>query len=470
MALILFSRPSFAQEDVPYKVLSGHDKTVFSVAFSPDGRYLASGSWDKTIKLWEIPSGNLLKTMEGHKDDVFSVAFSPDGRYLASGSWDESIKLWEIPSGQLVKTFKGHGSYVYDVAFSPDGRYLASGSEDRTVKLREIPSGNLLETLPGYEYDYGDMALNPNGEYVAASFGSAIKLWDLSSLGLGGAIVSKPSPPPPEHVVNVDTDIPRGKVSNPDAIAVIIGNGKYEHPDVPSVSYAINDASVFREYLEKLVGVKPGMVIFETNANLSTFNTIFGTKDNPKGKLNRFVKPDKSDVYIYYSGHGAPDPDSKLGYFVPVDCDPSAVALSGYSLQTFYDNLAKLSARSVTVVIDACFSGQSDAGLLLQEMSPVFIEANQGAALANGVIYTSAKRDQVSTWYDEMKHSLFTYFFLKGLRGDADLNKNRSITVGEMADYLQDRSEGVPYWAGRLKGREQMPTVFGDREKVLVKY
>ncbi|MFQ5869725.1 MAG: caspase domain-containing protein [Candidatus Zixiibacteriota bacterium] len=253
-------------------------------------------------------------------------------------------------------------------------------------------------------------------------------------------------------------------------MAVVIGNQRYEHRDAYPAQFAINDASTFREYLVKTFGLKRGNIIFEADLSLAAFNAIFGTKDNPKGKLYRHVKPDKSDVYIYYSGHGAPDPDTKVGYFLPVDCDPSVVALNGYSLDTFYDNLKKLPARSVTVILDACFSGVSEGGQLLRGISPVFIEATQGAGLPNGTIFTSAEKDQVSTWYEEKKHSLFTYFFLSGLRGLADINKDGTITVGEMAEFLQDRADGVPYWAGRLKNREQTPTVFGNPNRVLTKY
>jgi len=134
--------------------LKGHKHDVTAVSFSPDGKLLASGAHGKTIKLWEIPSGKLLKTLEGHKDDVRAVSFSPDGKFLASGSNDKTIRLWEMPSGKLVKTVKGHKHFVTAVSFSPDGRLLASGSHDHTIKLWEMPSGNFLTCL----FDPGTLA------------------------------------------------------------------------------------------------------------------------------------------------------------------------------------------------------------------------------------------------------------------------------------------------------------------------
>jgi len=96
-------------------ILSGHSREVNSVAFSPDERLLASGSSDKTIKLWNVETGKCIRTLTGHADSVYSVAFSPDGRYLASGSWDKTIKLWDVGTGECIRTLEGHKGYVFSV-------------------------------------------------------------------------------------------------------------------------------------------------------------------------------------------------------------------------------------------------------------------------------------------------------------------------------------------------------------------
>jgi len=162
------------------QALTGHTTSVWSVALSPDGTTLASGSKDRTIKLWSLPAGKLLHTLSGHGSDVLSVAISLDGKTLASGSWDKTIKLWSLPAGKLLHTLSGHGNEVWSVALSPDGRTLASGSNDRTIKLWSLPAGKLLHTLSGHGSDVLSVAISPDGTTLASgSKDRTIKLWSL---------------------------------------------------------------------------------------------------------------------------------------------------------------------------------------------------------------------------------------------------------------------------------------------------
>ncbi len=162
--------------------LSGHDGPVWSVAMSPDGRTLVSASGDSTIKIWNLYTGKLKRTLYGHLKDVFSVAISPDGNTIASVSKDKTIKLWDVSSGFLLYTLYGHLDEVQSVAFSSDSNTLASGSNDGTVKLWDWRYGKLIRTLRGHGGPVWSVAISPDGNTLASgSWDNTIKLWDIGS-------------------------------------------------------------------------------------------------------------------------------------------------------------------------------------------------------------------------------------------------------------------------------------------------
>jgi Caspase domain/WD domain, G-beta repeat len=164
------------------RTLQGHENSVMSVAFSPNGQTLASGSMDRTIKLWDAASGQELRTLQGHSDYALSIAFSPDGRTIASGTFDKMIKLWDAASGRDLRTLQGHSDTVQSVAFSPDGRTLASGSDDNTIKLWNAANGRSQRTLQGHKGPVNSVAFSPDGRTIASvSEDKTIKLWDATT-------------------------------------------------------------------------------------------------------------------------------------------------------------------------------------------------------------------------------------------------------------------------------------------------
>jgi len=163
------------------RTYSGHTNGIRSVTFSPDGKYIASGSRDKTVRLWSSANENLLRTFSGHTEQVFSVVFSPDGKYLASGSDDNSVQVWDAQTGLALKAFR-HINRVFSVAFSPDGLYVASGSEDKTVRLWNIQEGSLVRTFSGHTNSVISIAFSPDGRWLASgSSDNSIWLWNVQN-------------------------------------------------------------------------------------------------------------------------------------------------------------------------------------------------------------------------------------------------------------------------------------------------
>ena len=162
----------------------GHSGQVTSVAFSPDGKMILSGSFDQTIKLWDAATGREIRTFNGHLSTVQAVAFSPDGKQIISGSYDSTIKLWDIVTGTEIKTFLGHTAGVFSVAFSPDGKQIISGSESNqnNLKLWDVDSGQEIRTFSGHIYGVYSAKFSTDGKHIiSGSQDNNIILWDVAS-------------------------------------------------------------------------------------------------------------------------------------------------------------------------------------------------------------------------------------------------------------------------------------------------
>lgn len=164
------------------RILSEHTDQVQSVAFSPTGAFLAWGSKDGTIRLWNVENGGLVRVFEGHRGQVQSVAFRPDGTHLASGANDNTVRLWDIAANKLLQTFSNPTDWVLSVAFSPDGTQLAAGDADNTIYLWNVTNGQLLQKLTEHTDWVWNVTFSPDGERLAsASADNTLGLWNLAS-------------------------------------------------------------------------------------------------------------------------------------------------------------------------------------------------------------------------------------------------------------------------------------------------
>jgi hypothetical protein len=244
---------------------------------------------------------------------------------------------------------------------------------------------------------------------------------------------------------------------HPHDIAVIIGNADYQKgKDIPNVIPAYADAASIKNYVTQALGIKEENIIYLKDAGQSELTATFGSATNPKGQLFNYVKPGKSRVFVYYSGHGAPGGEDGSSYIVPTDAQASLIDLNGYPLSTLYKNLGKIPAKSVTVVLEACFSGASQLGSVITQASPIYLKAKETVIPSNLTVIAAGAANQIASWEQDSSSGLFTKYFLKGMSGEADAapygNGNGEVEYDELGAYFKDT---LTYYARRYYGRDQ---------------
>ena len=185
--LLIIVQTSTAQK-AELKVQLGHSKIVYCVAFSPDGKYAASGSADFTYKLWEVESGREIRTVKGHQGYVTSICFSPDGKYLLTGGGSYEfgeLKLWDVVTGKLIREFKGHSEYVWSAIFNKNGSQIISGGFDSTIRIWDRNTGKQLKIFSGAKENIRSVRLVPGTNFMVSAGGgisdNELLLWDINS-------------------------------------------------------------------------------------------------------------------------------------------------------------------------------------------------------------------------------------------------------------------------------------------------
>jgi WD40 repeat protein len=149
--------------------LKGHTALIYHLAFSPDGKLLATAGFDNVVKFWEWPSGKEIRTLAGHTGPVYCVAFHPGGTILASGSLDKTIRLWNVADVKLIREIKGHTDIVDSIALNKDGKLLVSGSSDKTVRVWNPDDGKEVKNLGAQTGTVYSVAFSPDGKWLASA-------------------------------------------------------------------------------------------------------------------------------------------------------------------------------------------------------------------------------------------------------------------------------------------------------------
>ncbi len=244
-----------------------------------------------------------------------------------------------------------------------------------------------------------------------------------------------------------------------DAVAIIIGIQNYKL--LPKAEYANQDAHDFYDYASRALGITQDNVklLLDDEADVSGMYKAF------QNWLPLKVHKGKTDVYVFYSGHGLPSADGKSLYFLPVGADRDLIGKTAISQREIVEALKTAQPKSVTMFIDSCYSGQIRTGeTLLASARPVVLKVDDVAYPPAFAVITASASDQIASSSPDLKHGIFSYYLMKGLEGEADENQDGTITMGKLQGYLADR---VPRFAMTMS-RKQEPQLVGDANRVLV--
>ncbi|MBT3359148.1 MAG: hypothetical protein HN403_05925 [Rhodospirillales bacterium] len=253
-----------------------------------------------------------------------------------------------------------------------------------------------------------------------------------------------------------------------DDIAVIIGIADYAKMgrDIPNVPPAHADAESFKRYALAALGIRRGNIIDLRDATGAQIERVFGSERTHKGQLFDWVRPGDSRVWVYYAGHGAPAGKEGTAFLVPADADAARIEINGYPLDTLYANLSRIPAKSVTVILEACFSGASQGGTVISRASGIFVRPKAAVVPGNITVIAAGGPEQMASWEEDSSHGLFTKYYLTGMSGEADKkphgNGDGEVAVDELARYLE---RTLTYYARRYYGRDQKARIVVGKTK-----
>jgi hypothetical protein len=260
---------------------------------------------------------------------------------------------------------------------------------------------------------------------------------------------------PPTIKSDVD-ELPLVNVKpNKTSYAIVIGIENYRQK-LPKADFATHDARTMTEYLTKALGYREENVITLLNDHATYVDLVkYLEKWLPNNVENG------GSVFVYYSGHGAPNAKTGDAYLVPYDGDPTFIAETGYSLARLYESLGKLKAKEIVIVLDSCFSGGGGRSVLAKGAKPLVITMNTPNIKKNLAVMTASSGDQISSAYEEQGHGLFTYYMLKGIKNENVTRPDGSIKLDDLFNYVKPQVERI---ARKQFNNEQTPQLIEARK------
>jgi len=233
------------------------------------------------------------------------------------------------------------------------------------------------------------------------------------------------------------------------SFAIVVGIETYR--DLPLAEFAVRDAKVFKQYLIRAMGFPEENVVMLLNSR--------ATKGDIEGYLGVWLKNNAekdSFIIFYYAGHGAPNPSTGEAFIIPFDGNPAFPEASGIPIKSLYSMISSYKARETLLIIDSCFSGAGGRSVIAKGGRPALITVENPSLAENKIIVmTASSGSEISSSYPEKRHGLFTYFVLKGLQGQADINSDKTITIRELYTYVTPNVKKI----ARGNNKEQTPTI-----------
>ncbi len=366
--------------------------------------------------------------------------------WLLSGCANKSISqegsdLFVITKPNLAGMLGNASSVREEMAKEADQFAKKQGKTARAISFEEVLNASGRFGTIEYKFKLVDeIASKASEKSIAKKTGNSS---DLESAG-------EESPLKPEL-------LPQSKER--DAVAIIIGIENYKR--APRADFATNDAKLFRRYAIRTLGVPPNKIKVLLDSDADQAGVIKALRN----WLPLHINQSKTQVFLFYSGHGLPSKDGKDLYFLPHETDMDLIEETGINQKTVLDSIDRLKPSSVTFFVDSCFSGISKKGeSLIAGGRPVSLASDSFRVPVGFTAFTASGSQQISSASPELRHGIFSYHLMKGLEGNADINKDGEITSVELRDYVSINVKRSAMAMNRI----QEPQLIGDEKKIIM--